>query len=40
MVVAVGAAMATDAARPAVLTGLAALALLAALAMPRGERIR
>jgi MFS family permease len=40
MVVAVGAAMATDAARPAVLTGLAAMALLAALAMPRGERIR
>jgi cyanate permease len=39
LVVAVGAAVATDAAEPALLTSLAALVVVGALAMPRGERI-
>jgi cyanate permease len=40
LVVAVSTAVATDAARPAVLSGMAVLALLAALVLPQGERIR
>ena len=40
LVVAVGTAMASDVAAPAMLTCLAGLALLAGVALPRGERIR
>jgi cyanate permease len=40
LVVTVGAAFATAAARPAVLTGLAVVAVVAASALPRDERIR
>lgn len=40
LIVAVGAGFATEAAQPALLTGLAVLAMLGASVLPRGERIR